>query len=73
MILGYLKHLPDFSVCNAFYTVLGIIKIQQDALDIIQESYITAFSKLDTLKENASFISWLKIIIVNNCKKKLKV
>ena len=36
-----------------------------DAEDILQESYIRAFSKLDTLAEKAAFINWLRKIVVN--------
>ncbi len=32
----------------------------------MQESFITAFSKLQTLKNGATFGSWLKRIVVNN-------
>lgn len=31
-----------------------------DAEDILQESYVRAFSKLDTLAEKAAFINWLR-------------
>ena len=36
-----------------------------DAEDILQESYVRAFSKLDTLAEKAAFINWMKKIVVN--------
>ena len=36
-----------------------------DAEDILQESYIRAFSKLDTLAEKAAFINWMKKIVLN--------
>ena len=31
-----------------------------DAEDILQESYVRAFSKLDTLAEKAAFINWIR-------------
>ncbi len=38
---------------------------KNDVEDILQESYITAFSKLDMLVEKAAFVGWLKKIVVN--------
>jgi RNA polymerase sigma-70 factor (ECF subfamily) len=39
---------------------------KMDAEDILQESFITAFNKLDELKSDAAFGSWLKRIVINN-------
>ena len=38
----------------------------------MQETYITAFLKLDTLKDEEKFCGWVTTIAVNLCKKKLK-
>jgi len=52
---------------HAMYnTAYRIVKDTSEAEDIMQESFITAFSKLQTLKEGATFGSWLKRIVVNN-------
>lgn len=40
---------------------------QMDAEDILQESFVTAFEKLDELEEDSAFASWLKRIVINNC------
>ncbi len=45
---------------------LRIVKNSAEAEDVMQESFITAFSKLDTFKGTATFGSWLKRIVVNN-------
>ena len=51
----------------AMYNVaVRIVKDTAEAEDVMQESFITAFSKLDTFRGEASFGSWLKRIVVNN-------
>lgn len=49
-----------------YNTSLRIVKNTFDAEDIMQESFITAFSKLQDLKDNQTFGAWLKRIVVNN-------
>ncbi|NND62904.1 MAG: RNA polymerase sigma factor [Flavobacteriaceae bacterium] len=52
---------------NAMYnTALRIVKNTAEAEDIMQESFITAFQKLDSFKGTATFGSWLKRIVINN-------
>ena len=51
----------------AMYNVAArIVKDTADAEDIMQESFITAFSKLNMFKGEATFGSWLKRIVINN-------
>jgi len=49
-----------------YNTALRIVKNTAEAEDVMQESFITAFSKLNSLKDNATFGSWLKRIVINN-------
>ena len=49
-----------------FNIALRIVKNSQDAEDVMQESFIAAFGKLDSYKGEASFGAWLKRIVVNN-------
>lgn len=44
---------------------LRIVNNRADAEDIMQESFLDAFRKLDMYNENGSFGSWLKRIVVN--------
>lgn len=51
----------------AMYNVAArIVKDPADAEDIMQESFLTAFNKLNTFKGEATFGSWLKRIVINN-------
>ena len=52
----------------AFGVAMQLVKNKDTAEDIIQDSYITAFTKLDTLKEQDKFQHWFNRIVANNCK-----
>ncbi|WP_179316884.1 RNA polymerase sigma factor [Winogradskyella undariae] len=49
-----------------YNTALRIIKDSFKAEDIMQESFLTAFTKLNTLEDANMFGSWLKRIVINN-------
>ena len=49
-----------------FNTANRIVKDKFEAEDIMQESFLKAFTKLDSLKEAKTFGSWLKRIVINN-------
>ncbi|GGK32646.1 DNA-directed RNA polymerase sigma-70 factor [Yeosuana aromativorans] len=49
-----------------FNTALRIVKDRFEAEDIMQDSFLLAFTKLDTLKDVKIFGSWLKRIVINN-------
>lgn len=52
---------------KAMYNVaLRIVKNTAEAEDVMQESFIAAFQKLDSYKGDAAFGAWLKRIVVNN-------
>jgi RNA polymerase sigma-70 factor (ECF subfamily) len=52
---------------KAMYNVaFRIVKNSYEAEDIMQDSFLTAFRKLDTLKDSVTFGSWLKRIVINN-------
>ncbi len=40
---------------------------EEEAKDILQESFIDAFQKLPKLREVNTFSSWIKRIVINNC------
>jgi RNA polymerase sigma-70 factor (ECF subfamily) len=45
---------------------------EEDAKDVLQESFIQAFTKLKTLKKEEMFPAWLKKIVVNRCLNQLQ-
>jgi len=48
-----------------YNTSLRIVKDTFEAEDIMQDAFLTAFTKLDKLKDSKSFGAWLKRIVVN--------
>ncbi|OUR98999.1 RNA polymerase subunit sigma [Flavobacteriales bacterium 33_180_T64] len=61
----------QMEVYNRYYkamynTAYRIVKNSFEAEDIMQDSFLTAFTKLDNLKEIKTFGSWLKRIVINN-------
>ncbi|CAZ94582.1 RNA polymerase ECF-type sigma factor [Zobellia galactanivorans] len=61
----------QLEVYNRYYkamynTALRIIKQSDEAEDIMQESFLNAFTKLHTFKGEVTFGSWLKRIVINN-------
>ena len=61
----------QLEVYNRYYkamynTALRIIKDSYEAEDIMQDAFLTAFTKLDSLKEAITFGSWLKRIVIND-------
>lgn len=52
---------------HAMYnTALRIVKDSAEAEDIMQESFLSAFTKLNTFKGEVTFGAWLKRIVINN-------
>ena len=57
---------------EVWFTCISLLKDEENAKDIMQETYITAFLKLDTLKNEEKFCGWLTAIATNKSKNKLK-
>ncbi len=60
----------QLEVYNRYYkamynTALRIVKNSAEAEDVMQESFLNAFTKLDTFKGEVAFGAWLKRIVVN--------
>ena len=57
---------------DVWFTCVSLLKDEENAKDIMQETYITAFLKLDTLKDEEKFCGWLTAIATNKSKNELK-
>ena len=49
-----------------FNTAYRIVNNRFEAEDIMQESFLSAFTKLDSFSGNVTFGAWLKRIVINN-------
>lgn len=56
-----------------FNVSVRIVKIKEDAEDVVQDSFIDAFKNLDTFKYESTFGSWLKRIVINKSINYIKV
>lgn len=65
------KQSAQLEIYNRYYkamynTAIRIVKNSAEAEDVMQESFLNAFTKLHTFKGEVTFGSWLKRIVINN-------
>lgn len=60
------------TVKNAYFTARKVLGNQDEAVDLVQEAYITAFERLEQLEDEETFPAWLSMIVANKCKDWLK-
>lgn len=53
---------------QAYFIALRIAKNEDDALDILQDCYIKAMQKMDTLENPENFVAWFNQIVSNTSK-----
>ena len=68
------KHKCSFTkrIATVCCVAMRFLKNQDDAEDIVQESFIKAFQRIGQFKAEVSFGAWLKRIVVNGCLDYLK-
>ena len=57
---------------SMYKTAWVYLKNDQDVADAIQETILTCFEKIHTLREPKYFKTWMIRILINNCNKILK-
>lgn len=57
---------------SKYYLALKYMHNEEAAKDVVQDAYIRAFDKLDTLENPEKFVSWLGIIVANTAKNALQ-
>lgn len=67
---GY-QFLYESTYRDKYYIALKYMKNEDDALDVLQNAYMKAFDKLDTLYEAEKFPAWLGMIVANTAKNAL--
>jgi RNA polymerase sigma-70 factor (ECF subfamily) len=50
---------------RAYTLALGVVRNQDDALDVVQDAFIKAHKYLDKFEGNSSFYTWLYRIVMN--------
>lgn len=56
---------------SKMYLAIQYMKNEDDAMDILQDAYVKAFAKLDTLQDPEKFPSWFGMIVANTAKNAL--
>lgn len=67
----------QFEIYKSYYkamynTALRILNNSFETEDMMQESFLIAFTKLSTFKGEVTFGAWLKRIVINKCLTQLK-
>lgn len=57
---------------SLYYVAKSILKNDEDCADAMQSAILLAYSKLDTLKNEAYFKTWLTRILINECYAQLR-
>ncbi len=57
---------------SKFYLAIKYMENRESAEDVLQDAYIKAFGKLDTLKDPETFSAWLGTIVANTAKNALQ-
>lgn len=62
-----------YSVSNrsVYFTCISLLRNEEDAKDVVQDVYITAYEKINSLNDAEKIIPWINRIAVNKCKKLL--
>ena len=56
----------------AFTVAYNIVKNRQDAEEVVQDSFIKVFNKIDQFKEESKFSSWLFKIVYNTALSRIR-
>lgn len=56
-----------------YYVCLRYLKNDADAQDVLQETFVTAYRKIDSFNGLGSFEGWMRRIAVNHCLSKLRI
>ncbi len=56
---------------RVYYLILRLVKNSQDAEDVTQETFLSAFGALPNLKNDNAFEGWIFQIAANKCRNKL--
>lgn len=56
--------------CNQplYRTALAILKTSADAEDVVQSTYLKAYTHLHTFRGESSFMTWITRILINECR-----
>ena len=57
---------------TSYYVAYKMLRNEENAKDVVQETAIQVYSKIGALKDPAAFFGWVKMITANLCKRRLE-
>lgn len=67
-----LEKIYNLTYVQGFAIALQMVKNEQDAMDVMQDTYISAFRNLKQIEDPKRLKSWFNCIVANKCKDWLK-
>ena len=52
---------------KAYTVAIQTLKNKEDALDVLQDAYVSVFKKIDTLSDESKLEAWVNRIVANRC------
>ncbi len=62
-----LEQLYNEAYKAVYWTAMSILKNKEEAEDVVQDTFITAYESYDTLKDKTKAVAWVKKIAANKC------
>ncbi|MBQ5757980.1 MAG: sigma-70 family RNA polymerase sigma factor, partial [Clostridia bacterium] len=62
-----LEQLYNEAYKAVYWTAISILKNKEDAEDVVQDTFITAYESYDTLQDKTKAVPWIKKIAANKC------
>ena len=62
-----LEEIYTNTYAKAYSVAIQMVKNKEDALDILQESYISAFKNINSLRDTDKVGAWINRIVANRC------
>ena len=62
-----LEKLYNEAYKSVYWTAMSILKNKEEAEDVVQDTFITAYESYDTLKDKDKAVAWVKKIAANKC------
>ncbi|WP_343634722.1 RNA polymerase sigma factor [Fluviicola sp.] len=70
---GAFSALYQFLSPKLYYVCLRYLKNDADAQDALQETFVTAYRKIESFSGQGSFEGWMRRIAVNQCLSRLRI
>ena len=63
-----LETIYNRTYAKAYVIARQFVKNEEDALDILQEAYISVFNHMESLQDESKLDKWVNMIVANRCK-----